>query len=63
MFVLAVANLVVLWLASQKFWAVYALLGPTAAQGVLLTVFYFCFRKQITARIRQRRAQAAALDA
>ena len=59
MFVLAVLNLVVLWLATPKFWAVYALLGPTVAQGALLVVFYFCFRKKITARIRQRRAQAA----
>ena len=64
MFVLAVANLGVVslvWLdiCSPKFWAVYALLAPPAAQGVLLTVFYFCFRKQITARILERKAQAA----
>jgi intracellular septation protein len=59
MFVLAVLNVVVLWLASQKFWAVYALAGPTVAQGMLLTVFYFCFRKQITARILERQAQGS----
>ena len=63
MFVLAVLNLVVLWLATPKFWAVYALLGPTVAQGALLVVFYFCFRKKITARIHQRGAQAAARGA
>lgn len=63
MFVLAVLNLVVLWLTSPKVWAVYALVGPTVAQGVLLVVFYFCFRKQIIARIHQRGAKAAALDA
>ena len=64
MFLLAVANLGVValvWLdiCSPKFWAVYALLAPPAAQGMLLTVFYFCFRKQITARIRERTAQSA----
>jgi intracellular septation protein A len=64
MFLLAVANLGVValvWLdiCSPKFWAVYALLAPPAAQGVLLTVFYFCFRKRITARIQQRKTQAA----
>jgi intracellular septation protein A len=63
MFVLAVLNLVVVWLASAKFWAIYALLGPTVAQGVLLVVFYFCFRKQITERIHQRQSQAAVFDA
>jgi intracellular septation protein len=60
MFVLAVINLVVVWLASQKFWAVYALIGPASAQGALLVVFYFCFRKQIVARMRERQAQATA---
>jgi intracellular septation protein len=63
MFVLAVLNLVVLWLASTRFWAVYALLGPTVAQAVLLVVLYFCFRKQVIARIRKRQAQAAARGA
>ena len=64
MFVLAAANLGVVslvWLGicSAKFWAVYALLAPPAAQALLLTVFYFRFRKQITARMRERQAQAA----
>lgn len=64
MFTLAVANsgvvsLVWLDICSPKAWAVYALLAPPAAQGVLLTVFYFCFRKRITARIQQRKTQAA----
>jgi intracellular septation protein A len=59
MFALAVMNLVVVWLASQKFWAVYALLGPTAAQLLLLVMFYFRFRKRIMVRIRQRKAAAA----
>ena len=59
MFSLSVANILVVWLATPKFWAVYALLGPTLAQAALLTVFYFCFRKQITERIRERHAQSA----
>jgi intracellular septation protein A len=64
MFALAIVNLIVVGLAvveivSQKFWAVYALVGPTAAQGVLLVMFYFRFRKRILVRIRQRKAAAA----
>ena len=64
MFLLAVANvgvvaLVWLGICTPKFWAVYALLAPPAAQGVLLTVFYFCFRKQISDRICEREAQSA----
>lgn len=58
MFVLAVANVLMVWLASPKVWAIYALVGPTLAQGVLLTVFFFCFRKKIAARIAQRAALA-----
>jgi intracellular septation protein A len=68
MFVLAVLNSVIVglvWLdvATAEFWAVYALAGPTAAQAVLLAVFYFCFRKKVLARIRARQALTAALDA
>jgi intracellular septation protein A len=59
MFALAVVNLIVVWLASQKFWAIYALVGPTAAQLILLTMFYFRFRKRIMVRIRQRKAAQA----
>lgn len=55
----AVVGLVWLDVVSAEFWAVYALAGPTAAQGVLLVVFYFCFRKQIHARMRERAAEAA----
>jgi Intracellular septation protein A len=56
MFTLAVANIVVVQVASPNFWAGYALIGPTLAQAALLTVFYFRFRKQITASIRTRNA-------
>lgn len=68
MFALAVINtalvgLVWLNIASPEFWAVYALAGPTAAQGVLLVVFYYCFRNKVLARIRERKASAATLDA
>lgn len=56
MFTLAVANVLVVKLASPNFWAAYALIGPTAAQGVLLLIFYFCFRKQIRASIEARKA-------
>lgn len=68
MFALAVINTVLVglvWLnlVSAEFWAIYALVGPTAAQGALLVVFYFCFRKKVLARIHERRTLAAALDA
>ncbi len=63
MFVLAALNLVVVWVASMKFWAVYALVGPTVAQGVLLVVFYFCFREKVIARIHQRQTRATARGA
>lgn len=54
MFTLAVANLVVVKVASPNFWAAYALLGPTLAQGVLLAIFYFCFRSRIADAIAAR---------
>jgi intracellular septation protein A len=54
MFALAVLNLVVAFLASQKFWSVYALAAPALAQGALLLAFYFRFRKRIVERIRAR---------
>jgi intracellular septation protein len=56
----AIVGLVRLDLCSAEFWAVYALVGPTAAQGVLLVVFYFCFRKEIIARIHERKTAAQA---
>lgn len=61
MFALAVVNVVVVGLAwiefcTKEFWAVYALVGPTAAQGLLLIAFYFCFRKQIAQRMAERAA-------
>jgi len=59
MFVLAIANVLVVKTASPNFWAAYALLGPTLAQGLLLLIFYFVFRKQIIARIRERASGAA----
>jgi intracellular septation protein A len=64
MFALAVINtamvgLVWLEMCSAEFWAVYALVGPTVAQGALLVVFYFCFRKKVIARIHARKALAA----
>jgi len=52
MFNLAVINVVVVKLASPNFWAAYALLGPTLAQGLLLVVFYYCFRERIAASIQ-----------
>jgi len=54
MFTLAVVNVLVVKLASPNFWAAYALIGPTLAQGALLLALYFVFRKQITERIRNR---------
>jgi intracellular septation protein A len=52
MFTLAVANVVVVIVASPNVWAAYALLGPTLAQGLLLLIFYFCFRERIAESIR-----------
>jgi intracellular septation protein A len=63
MFGLAVANVLVVHFASEKFWAVYALVAPTLAQAVLLTALYIRFRKRIVARIHARQAAADALDA
>ncbi len=58
MFALAAMNLLMVWLTTwlttQKFWALYALIGPTAAQVVLLAMLYLRFRKQIEARIHAR---------
>jgi intracellular septation protein A len=58
MFTLAVMNLVVAFAMSQKFWSVYALVAPAAAQFALVLAFYFRFRKQITRRIEARAAAA-----
>jgi intracellular septation protein A len=58
MFTLAVMNLVVAFAMSQKFWSVYALVAPAAAQCALVLAFYFRFRKQITRRIEARAAAA-----
>ncbi|GAA0545666.1 intracellular septation protein A [Rhizomicrobium palustre] len=60
MFVLAVANVVVVKLFSPNFWAAYALLGPTLAQAVLFGIFYLCFHKQIAAGMRAEKQKAAA---
>ena len=62
MFALAVINTAVVglvWLGvvSAEFWAVYALAGPIAAQGLLLIVLYLCFRKKIRMRMRACQAQ------
>lgn len=64
MFVLAVINLAIVaferfGFCSAEFWAIYALIGPTVAQGVLLVVFYFCFRGEILASIHARKGKAA----
>lgn len=59
MFTLAVLNVIVVELASPNFWAAYALIGPTLAQGALLLALYFVFRKQIHERMRKRAAEAA----
>jgi intracellular septation protein len=64
MFALSAADLIVVWfvwvgLVTEKFWVVYAVTVPTAAQGVLWAVFYLIFRKQISARIQERKAQTA----
>ena len=57
MFALAVLNLIVAFLASQKFWSVYALAAPALAQCALLLAFYFRFRKRIVERIQARNAK------
>jgi len=59
MFALAVMNLVVAFAMTAKFWSVYALMGPAAAQFVLLLAFYFRFRKRITASMEARAAQTS----
>jgi len=59
MFTLAVMNLLVAFAMSEKFWAVYALIAPAAAQFALLLALYFRFRKRITSRIEARAAAAA----
>jgi intracellular septation protein len=53
---LAVMNLVVAFAMSEKFWSVYALIAPAAAQLALLLALYFRFRKQISERIEARAA-------
>jgi intracellular septation protein A len=58
MFTLAVMNLVVAFGAGAKFWSIYALVAPAVAQWSLLITFYFCFRKRIAERMRER-AEAA----
>ena len=58
MFTLAAMNLVVAFTMSNKFWSVYALVAPAAAQFALLLAFYFRFRKQIEGRIAARAAAA-----
>ncbi len=52
MFFLAVINILVVKFASPNFWAAYALIGPTLAQGLLLLIFYFRFRERIIASMR-----------
>lgn len=59
MFTLAIANVIVVKIASANFWAAYALIGPTLAQAILLSIFYFVFRKQIHAGSRQKSEEAA----
>jgi intracellular septation protein len=60
MFVLAAMNLAVALTMSSKFWSVYALVAPATAQLALLVAFYFLFRKQIAARLREREAAQTA---
>jgi intracellular septation protein A len=55
MFSLAVINVVVVIVASPNFWAAYALIGPTVAQGLLLLVFYYRFRDRILLSMRAGR--------
>ena len=62
MFVLAAINLLVVVLSlfhicTREFWAVYALIGPIAAQAVLLTVLFFCFRKKIQVGLKPAAAK------
>ena len=57
---LAMMNLVVAFGMSAKFWSVYALIAPAAAQFALLLAFYFRFRRRISERIEARAAAAAA---
>ena len=54
MFVLAVMNLLVAFTMTAKFWSVYALAAPAAAQFALLTTQYFMFRRLVIDRIRAR---------
>ena len=56
---LAVMNLVVAFGMSAKFWSVYALIAPAAAQFALLLALYFRFRRRISERIAARAAAAA----
>jgi len=62
MFALAVVNVAVVKLASANFWAAYALIGPTLAQAVLLTILYFVFRRQISETIAARKARSAVAE-
>ncbi len=59
MFALAVMNLAVAYATSAKFWSVYALAAPAAAQFALLLAFYFRFRRQIAEKIHARATAAA----
>lgn len=59
MFALAVMNLVVAYAMTAKFWSVYALVAPAAAQFALLLAFYFRFRRQIAERMQARAAAVA----
>lgn len=54
LFVLAAMNFAVALLASQTFWAIYALAVPTATQGALFAVLYLRLRKEIAIRQRER---------
>ena len=58
MFTLAVMNLVVAFAMSAKFWSIYALVAPAAAQLALLVALYFRFRGRIIERTRARAAAA-----
>jgi len=58
MFALSILNLVVAFSTSAKFWSVYALIGPAAAQLALLIAFYFRFRRQIAGSMQARAAAA-----
>ncbi|MGC9953199.1 MAG: septation protein IspZ [Rhizomicrobium sp.] len=54
MFVLAALNLLVAFTMTAKFWSVYALAAPAAAQLALITAQYFMFRRHVIDRIRAR---------